>query len=78
MKKLLALMTAGAMALSLAACGGSASSTASSAADSTADASSTEETSSATPAAGGKTYKIGFTDNYNGNSYHQSMEKYMQ
>lgn len=23
-------------------------------------------------------YKIGFTDNYNGNSYHQSMEKYMQ
>lgn len=22
-------------------------------------------------------YKIGFTDNYNGNSYHQSMEKYM-
>lgn len=26
----------------------------------------------------GKSYKIGFTDNYNGNSYHQSMEKFMQ
>lgn len=26
---------------------------------------------------GAKGYKIGFTDNYNGNSYHQSMEQYM-
>lgn len=30
------------------------------------------------PGNSGTGYKIGFTDNYNGNSYHQSMEKYMK
>lgn len=75
MKKLLALATAAAMALSLAACDGSSGSSTSGA-----DSTGSQSTSSGSvePSAGGASYRIGFTDNYNGNSYHQAMERYMQ
>ena len=63
MKKLWAMVTAGAMVLSLAACGG-------------APASGGENAGA--EAGDGAGYRIGFTDNYNGNSYHQAMERYME
>lgn len=63
MKKIFAMLLCAALTLGLCACGsGSASSSSDGTSDSGSDA---------------KGYKIGFTDNYNGNSYHQSMENYM-
>lgn len=66
MKKLVVFLLCLAMVFGLAACGGS-------------NDSSEESTGAASDsAASGEGIKIGFTDNYNGNSYHQSMETYMQ
>ena len=71
MKKLLAtLLCATTMTLSVAACGSAESS-------STQKDEGTASTQSAENSQSTDGFKIGFTDNYNGNSYHQAMEKYM-
>lgn len=62
-KKVIAALMCAALVLGMTACGSSSDSSSG---------------SSAKKESGGDGYKIGFTDNYNGNSYHQSMEKYMQ
>lgn len=66
MKKMLVMMLCASMVFGLGACGNSSSGDTK---DEAAESGSTSEN-------GG--YKIGFTDNYNGNSYHQSMETFMQ
>ena len=58
------------MTLSVAACGSAESS-------STQKDEGTASTQSAENSQSTDGFKIGFTDNYNGNSYHQAMEKYM-
>ncbi|MCD8019817.1 MAG: substrate-binding domain-containing protein [Clostridiales bacterium] len=76
MKKLVSIILCFTLVFSLAACGSSSGTSsedtsAGSSSDSSSDSSSGSESS-------GGSYKIGFTDNYNGNSYHQTMETYMQ
>ncbi|MFA9378954.1 MAG: substrate-binding domain-containing protein [Lachnotalea sp.] len=82
MKKIIATILCLSMALSLTACGGTKEETPTDNGSDTAskvseDASATDSTES-TEAPSNTAYKIGFTDNYNGNSFHQSMETYMQ
>ncbi|MDO4553819.1 MAG: substrate-binding domain-containing protein [Lachnospiraceae bacterium] len=64
-KKLLAVLMCAALVVAMTACGGSSDS-------------GSEKSTSASGSSEGGGYKIGFTDNYNGNSYHQSMETFMQ
>ena len=70
MKKLFATLLCATMTLGMAACGNTESS-------STQTGESMASTQSAEVSNNTNGYKIGFTDNYNGNSYHQSLEKYM-
>lgn len=70
MKKVLAVILSLTMVIGLVGCGSKTTETTSS---ETAATEGSTETSAA-----GTDYKIGFTDNYNGNSYHQAMEAYMQ
>lgn len=66
--RVLATLLAGAMVLGLTACGGSGS-----------DAGATESGDDKKVEAGAEGgYKIGFTNSFNGNSYRQNMEKYIQ
>lgn len=64
-----------AVSMALSACGSSSSTTA---ASTTASTTSSSATGTSAASGSGASYRIGFTDNYNGNSYHQAMEKYMQ
>ena len=72
MKRFWVFLLSAVMAFSLAACGGSSS------ASSSEPSSSSEENGEEGAGESGAGFKIGFTDNYNGNSYHQTMEKSMQ
>lgn len=69
MKKMLVTMLCATMVFGLCACGSSSGGESTSGGESAAEESNSDSEDG---------YKIGFTDNYNGNSYHQSMEKYMQ
>lgn len=71
MKKALAAILCLTMVFGLVGCG-SKSATTESGSNSEVSTESSAETTD------GGNYKIGFTDNYNGNSFHQSMEAYMQ
>jgi len=75
-RKIAIIMAASVMASGVVACGSSTTATETENKAAT-EAAKQSETNAATDGQG-KNYKIGFTDNYNGNSYHQSMEKYMQ
>lgn len=78
-KRVIAMLMAGTMALSLIGCSSSGSQTTAETtkaaseetSETTAEASDTEEKS-------GQGYVIGFTDNYDGNTLHQQQEKYVQ